>query len=870
MQKVRVPITNFQFGEVSPSLYSRTDSDVYTASAQRIENLFLRAEGGVIKRPGLENIYEYDITVERTTFTITVSDYANIAAGTQIKFYDADGNLFTLQSETAGSSSPSSASGNIHFFRPNTSNDVTADNIFTAINAIDGFTVANPSAAVVTVTGDKPNGGTYLATESTDATRLTVTNFSGGSKVQSRLLPFIFSDDERYIISLENAKVRCFQINPTTGAVSLVATITADTDSAALPFSDTYLHEYTFAQAGDVMFICHPLFMPRQLVRTSLTTFQIEVFAFDVKSDSKLIYQPYFSFQSLGVTLDPSKTSGSGATLTTSVAYWDTTGSQSGGNYPSSLHVGTTIRYHGAEIEITSVQSTTQATGTILDSLSQTLDVNALRTTDGSDELIVTHVKHGLAVNDSIVVSKAAAVGDIASSNINGTRTVTSIIDDNHYTFDAASSDVANASVDGGGAPVITTHAASQNWSEQSFSALRGYPAAVAFHENRLIFAGTISQPDSIFMSKSAQYYNFDVGTAEDNDSIQITASIGEINQIRHLVSNRDLQIFTATSEMYIPSFQNKPLTPTTITVKRQTPFGSDFVRPQVIDGATVFVQKGGAIVREYLFTDSELAYSAGSVSALSAHLIKAPKEMNILYGAIDRTESYIFVLNNDGTLAVFNSNRNEKRAGWTEFTCQGRFSSTVTIDNRVFANVIINTGAGTHQIFLCEFQAALNTDVAKVYTGSAGVFDVSATYANGAVVDVVNGTNYLGQFTVAGGNVDVSAVETTSVAEIGLKFDVNLKTNPLDIVSQSGPVTGEPRSLASVVVDLNTTLSVSVNGTNLLIRQVTDDFSLQQAPVTGKKEFRLLGYNRDPQVTISQSAPLPMQVNGLIAELVF
>ena len=60
--------------------------------------------------------------------------------------------------------------------------------------------------------------------------------------------------------------------------------------------------------------------------------------------------------------------------------------------------------------------------------------------------------------------------------------------------------------------------------------------------------------------------------------------------------------------------------------------------------------------------------------------------------------------------------------------------------------------------MFLCEFQAALNTDVSKVYTGSAGVFDVSATYANGAVVDVVNGTNYLGQYTVAGGNVEIGA----------------------------------------------------------------------------------------------------------------
>jgi hypothetical protein len=30
------------------------------------------------------------------------------------------------------------------------------------------------------------------------------------------------------------------------------------------------------------------------------------------------------------------------------------------------------------------------------------------------------------------------------------------------------------------------------------------------------------------------------------------------------------------------------------------------------------------------------------------------------------------------------------------------------------------------------------------------------------------------------------------------------------------------------------------------------------------------MGYGRTPQVTISQSAPLSLQVNGLIAELVF
>ena len=67
MQKVRIPVTNFQFGEISPSLISRTDTQIYTNSAQRLENVFIRAEGGVIKHAGLRYIYEFDTSVEDTS-----------------------------------------------------------------------------------------------------------------------------------------------------------------------------------------------------------------------------------------------------------------------------------------------------------------------------------------------------------------------------------------------------------------------------------------------------------------------------------------------------------------------------------------------------------------------------------------------------------------------------------------------------------------------------------------------------------------------------------------------------------------------------------------------------------------------------------
>jgi hypothetical protein len=156
------------------------------------------------------------------------------------------------------------------------------------------------------------------------------------------------------------------------------------------------------------------------------------------------------------------------------------------------------------------------------------------------------------------------------------------------------------------------------------------------------------------------------------------------------------------------------------------------------------------------------------------------------------------------------------------------------------------------------------------VFAGSSGIFDVSAVFDDTAVVKVVNGSHYIGEFTVSGGEVDISAFDASLIkAEIGYSFDVTLTTNPIDIQSGNGPVTGTPRSLASVIVDLNNTLSASVNGTNLVLRNVTDDLSLQPKAITGKKEFRLMGYNRDPQITVSQSAPLPLQVNGLIAELI-
>lgn len=734
MQKVRVPISSFQFGEVSDSLSSRIDTPILNSSAERVENFVVMPEGSLKKRHGLQHIYDYNLT------------------------------------------------------------------------------------------------------------------YSSSNPIKSQLTSFVFDDNEQYLISIEHEKLRAFRLL-VDGSVSLVATVTLDVDSNDLPFDQDYLNQYSYAQYGDVLFVCHPLFAPRVITRTSLTTFEVSVYSFDVRADNNQIYQPYYDFQSQGVTLDPSASTGSGITLVTSSDYW------------TADHVGTIVRYHKSEIEITAVASATSATGDIVDSLRLRLSVlNPIRTIDGSSKIEVTQIDHGFAGGESITVEEASAVGGLNASHLNGARTVGDIIDDNTYTLTAGST--ANLSEDGGGFVKIVTHAPTTDWNEQAFSAVRGYPAAVAFHENRLVFAGTLAQPDTIWMSKIGQFFNFDFGEAEDTDAIDLTAATGQVNEIRYMISNRDLQVFGASGELYVPTYLNQAITPTNAQIRKQTPYGTEYIQPASIDGATVFVQHDGYTVREYLYTDGEDAYTASAVSTLSSHLIQQPKSMTVVHSGFDLPDSYaMFVLEN-GEAALFSSNRAEKRASWSRLTCRGNFDSAVAVHNRLFVNAYDEN----NKLQLCEFVGDVGLDFYLYEAISSNAVDVSALYNNGDTVDVIltdgSKQSYVGTLTVnSSEEIDLTAYSGVGFthAYVGKKFDAKIVTNAVDAVVGNGPMTGEIRGIGTVVLDLKDSRSIKVNNRSFV----------QDSSFTGKKEIRVLGHSRDPKVTIEQNDPLSLQVNGLIAELI-
>ena len=46
-------VNNWLYGEVSPKITGRLDTDIYTAGCMRLENMYVHRQGGISRRPPL-------------------------------------------------------------------------------------------------------------------------------------------------------------------------------------------------------------------------------------------------------------------------------------------------------------------------------------------------------------------------------------------------------------------------------------------------------------------------------------------------------------------------------------------------------------------------------------------------------------------------------------------------------------------------------------------------------------------------------------------------------------------------------------------------------------------------------------------------
>tara|TARA_X000001388_G_scaffold58054_1_gene43303 strand:- start:4982 stop:7024 length:2043 start_codon:yes stop_codon:yes gene_type:complete len=410
-----------------------------------------------------------------------------------------------------------------------------------------------------------------------------------------------------------------------------------------------------------------------------------------------------------------------------------------------------------------------------------------------------------------------------------------------------------------------------ENGYEDAWSASKGYPRSATFHEGRLYFGGSKSLPNTLFGSKVNDFFNFKQTQALDDDAINAGLSSDRVNAITGLFAARDLQIFTTGGEFFVQQTEITPITPTNLTVKSATKNGSkEGIRPVQTADATLFIDRNGGGLREFLYNDTQLNYNANNVSFMASHLIKTPLKM-AMRQSTDTDEGDLLLITNgeDGTMACFSVLRPLNVVAASEFVTDGSFID-VGVDVTDIYTVVTRTVNSATKQYLELFDSQRTTDCNLQYFSGAtspdqslpGSTTVSSlSHLEAKTVKVLRDGFVLLDKTVSSSAITIDVAPSTYV-EVGLDYTVEVKTLPSEPGLSTGPVQSRKRRIMEVTPILKSTQNVNINGFDVHFRTLSDTLGTTISSFSGRKRIGpLLGYSETAQITFSQSQPLFMTV---------
>ena len=218
---------------------------------------------------------------------------------------------------------------------------------------------------------------------------------------------------------------------------------------------------------------------------------------------------------------------------------------------------------------------------------------------------------------------------------------------------------------------------ATVSWQLGSFSDTTGHPSSVSFFEQRLVFASTTDQPQTLFFSKSGDYENMTSGT-NASDAMVYTIASNQVNAIKSLKATRTLICMTTGGEYAVSSGSAQDaITPTNINIRKQSNYGSAGVDALSIGNATIFLQRAKRKIRELAYNFDTDGYQAPDMTILSEHITESGiTQMDYQ----QEPYSVVWCVRTDGVLAGLTYNRLEQVVAWHRHIFGGKSDTTKNI----------------------------------------------------------------------------------------------------------------------------------------------------------------------------------------------
>lgn len=411
----------------------------------------------------------------------------------------------------------------------------------------------------------------------------------------------------------------------------------------------------------------------------------------------------------------------------------------------------------------------------------------------------------------------------------------------------------------------LASTSATKDWEEQTFSALRGWPASVCFHQGRLVIGGSRDLPNRLWLSKSGDLFNFDLGTGLDDEAIEFALLADQVDSIRAVFPGRHLQVFTSGAEWMVVG---APVTPEKIQLSRQTRIGSPADRtvpPRDVDGATHFVSRNGRELREFLFTDVDQVYQANDLAMVARHVLNAPVDQDY-----DSGRRLFHVVMGDGTLGTLTVYRGEKVTAWSVYETEGAFRSVAVTDGET--HVLVERD-GTFTIERFDDSLYLDAALSGERTTSSGVWS-GLEHLEGREVTVLMDGSAIARATVSGGSITLPRPAAAIVA--GLPYTHRIEPLPPQAGGSQPMAAGTAVRLVQACFRVLDTQALHIDTGRGPVavpfrRRGADRFSTRPTAFSGDVKVRAIGWTRDvmqPLWRIEQNHPLPCTVISVSTEI--
>jgi hypothetical protein len=451
------------------------------------------------------------------------------------------------------------------------------------------------------------------------------------------------------------------------------------------------------------------------------------------------------------------------------------------------------------------------------------------------------------------------------------------------------SSTVVNAVIVRELSSIVAAPALAWSLEPPSWSAVYGYPRTGTVYQQRLIVAGNLKFPRTVWGSRLGETLDFTLGVADD-DAFSFTLDGDESSPIAYVSANKDLAVFTESAELSMRGGVEKPITPTNVRIKPESNHGSANVRPVSVGREVAFVQRSGKKIRAFGYRYDFDGYSAPDVSSLAEHLFQS----GVLWLAYQQEpDPIVWAVNADGSLTscTFDRDQAPSVVAWAKHDLGGAVECVAVIPSGgvdvvwVIVRRTINGAAARYIERLDGSFVALHPSIstaAPVYgctvdsgivvDNASGQTTFTVSHLIGKTVAIVaDGSVQPSQVVPPGGSITLARASKRTL--IGLPFTSEMTLLPPEFGTPMGSAQGKPARTGRIALRLlDSVAGYASNDSgvrdNLSYRNLGAG-TLDSGPdvFTGVKSALLLGWKIDGELTIGQDLPLPQHLLSVVRE---